>query len=210
MSISPTRAPAPEVVLSLLAGGNSGSPAATAAACAGAMAAELIAQLCYEQLDHAAAGKPEDDLRAIRARALSLRRDLLAVVERLDDAARAVAEAQRPTRLPAQMADERLRALLFAAEVPLRAAESCHALLNLSLLTLGKVGVRGIGEIGTATALAFAGVVGGVVTARAYLSGIASGRGMGVGVTRKRAERIFREGEAVRTQITDRVRQHLP
>jgi formiminotetrahydrofolate cyclodeaminase len=203
-------APDPGHALALLAGGSSATPAATAAACGGAMAAELMAQFCYDQLEHAATAKAEDDLRAIRARCLSLRRDLLAVVERLEDAARAVEEARRDTRLPAEAAGERLRSLLFASEVPLRAAESCHALLNLSMLALGKVGVRGIGPIGTATALAFAGVVGSVVTARTYLSSIPSGHGVGVSVTRKRAERIFREAESLRTQITDRVRQHLP
>lgn len=188
----------------------SASPAAASAACGGAMAAWLIARVCYDHLDHCSSEKAEDNLRAIHDRALSLRRDLLAMVGRLDDAARAVAHAQRPARLPAEAADERLRALLFATEVPLRTAESCHALLNLAMRGLGKIGVRGIGEIGTATALAFAGVVGGVVTARAYLSGIPSGHGVGVTVTRKRAERIFREAESLRTQITDRVRQHLP
>lgn len=209
MSKSSTE-PVVEPALSLLAHSSPASPAATTSAAAGAMAGWLVAHVCHENLDHCGSGKAEDELRTIRDRALSLRRDLLALVDRLDDAARAVADAQRASHLPGEMAAERLRALLFASEVPLRSAESCHALLNLAMRALGKVGVRGIAEIGTATALAFAGVVGGSVTARAYLAGIPAGQGIDVTTTRKRAERIFREAEAVRTQITDRVRQHLP
>ena len=67
---------------------------------------------------------------------------------------------------------ERLQALLFAAEVPLRTAESCHALLNLALRALGRAGIKALPELGTGTALAFAGVVGGVVTARSFLAGM--------------------------------------
>jgi len=209
MSTSPTE-PALEPALTLLSHTSLASPAATTSAAAGAMAGWLVAHVCHENLEHCGSAKAEDELRAIRDRALSLRRDLLALVDRLDDAARAVADAQRSSRLPGDLAGERLRALLFASEVPLRCAESCHALLNLAMKALGKVGVRGIADIGTATALAFAGVVGGSVTARAYLAGFPAGHGMDVTITRKRAERIFREAEAVRTQITDRVRQHLP
>jgi hypothetical protein len=52
--------------------------------------------------------------------------------------------------------------------------------------------------------------VGGIVTARTYLAGIPPGAGIGAAVTRKRAERILRESESLRTQIIDHVRQHLP
>jgi hypothetical protein len=53
-------------------------------------------------------------------------------------------------------------------------------------------------------------VVGGIVTARTYLAGIPEGSGIGAAAARKRAERIFREAESLRTQIIDRVRVHLP
>ncbi len=202
--------PASEPELRLLTHLPPSSPAAASAAMAGSLAASLLAMLTADHIELAASEKAEDELRAIRDRCLSLRRDLVAMVARLDESAAAVTRSQVPTRLPSQHADDRLRALLFASEVPLRLAESCHALLNLAMKTLGKTGVRGIGEVGTAAALAFAGVVGGIVTARGYLAGIPAGSGMGVGTTRKRAERIFREAEALRTQITDRVRQHLP
>src|SRR5262245_62161284 len=186
------------------------SPVGSSGALAGSYAAALLANLAGQHLERASSDKAEDELRAIRDRALSLRRDLVAIQDRLEQAARAVEHSRRSTRLPSQQTDERLRALLFASEVPLRVAESCHALLNLSLRALGKIGVKGIAEIGTASALAFSGVVGGVVTARLFLADIPPGSGMGVAATRKRAERIFREAESLRTQITDRVRQHLP
>ncbi|HKY31622.1 MAG TPA: cyclodeaminase/cyclohydrolase family protein [Candidatus Polarisedimenticolia bacterium] len=174
----------------------------SAGAMAGCLAAPLIATVCFDHIEECRSAKGEEELRGIGDRALSIRRDLLALVEQLDKASRAVREAERQP--------DRLRALLFASEVPLRTAESCHLLLNLSMKALGRVGVKGLGEIGTAASLAFAGVVGGIVTARAYLAGIPAGTGLGVGATRKRAERILREAEALRTQITDRVRQHLP
>ena len=181
-----------------------GSPTGTSGAMAGTLAASLIASVCSQALEDNRSGKAEEELRRIQDKALSLRRDLLALVEHGAQAAGAVAASRRAE--PAG----RLKALLFASEVPLRTAESCHALLNLSLKCLGRVGVKAIAEIGTAAALAFAGVVGGIVTARTYLAGIPPDSGIGAEPTRKRAERIFREAEALRTQIIDRVRQHLP
>ena len=185
----------------------SGSPTGASGALAGSLAATLLATVCGTALEGCKSEKVEEELRRIHDRAVSLRRDLLALVDRGAEAASAVAAARKAAH---RGEDERLRALLFASEVPLRTAESCHALLNLALRALGRIGVKAIAEIGTSSALAFAGVVGGIVTARTFLAGIPSGSGTGAEATRKRAERIFREAEALRTQITDRVRQHLP
>jgi formiminotetrahydrofolate cyclodeaminase len=182
----------------------------SSAALAGSIAAALIAGVCGGALDSCKCEKAEEELTGIRDRALSLRKDLLALVEHGVQAQEAVAASRRAARDGALGEMERLRALLFASEVPLRTAESCHALLNLSLRALGRAGVKHIAEIGTAAAMAFAGVVGGIVAARSVLARIPSGSGIGAEVTRKRAERIFREAEAIRTQIIDRVRQHLP
>lgn len=187
-----------------------GAPTGTSGAMAGALAASLIASVCVQAIDECKSDKAEEDLLRIRDRSLSLRRDLLALVDLGAQAASAVAESHKAARQGRSADEGRVRALLFASEVPLRTAESCHALLNLSLRALGRAGVRAIAEIGTGSALAFAGVVGGIVTARTYLAGIPSGSGNGVDGTRKRAERIFREAEALRTQVIDRVRQHLP
>ena len=149
-------------------------------------------------------------MRKIGGQALSLRRDLLALVEHESRAARAVEISKNASGAADHDEQRRLRALLFASEVPLRTAESCHALLTLSLRALGRAGIKAIAEIGTGAALAFAGVVGGTVTARKVLSGIPAGKGIGAAAARKRAERILRESEAIRTQVIDRVRQHLP
>jgi len=193
-----------------------GAPTGTSAAMAGTLAASLIASVCSQALEDSRSPKVEEELRMILDRAMSLRRDLLALVEHGAQAASAVA-ASRPRAAAAtqggpgpRMSAERLKALLFASEVPLRTAESCLALLNLAMKCLGRVGVKAISEIGTGSALAFAGVVGGIVTARGYLAGIPADSGIGAEPTRRRAERIFREAEALRTQIIDRVRQHLP
>ena len=185
---------------------------ATAALC-GAIAAAMLADTCGNALETSRSEKASEELGQIRDRALSLRRDLLALVEHGAQAEQGV-EAFRMAPAAAaagrSASADRLRALLFASEVPLRTAESCHALLNLALRTLGRAGIRAIAQVGTVAALAFAGVVGGILAARTFLAGIPSGSGIGAEATRRRAERIFREAEAIRTQIIDRVRQHLP
>ncbi len=184
-----------------------GPPTGAAGALAGTMGAALIAGVCTENLDSCRSEKAEEELLKVRDKALSLRRDLIALVEHgAQAAARVAAVRHADKRLSDQ---ERIQALLFAAEVPLRTAESCHALLNLSLRALGRTGIKALPELGTGTALAFAGVVGGIVTARSFLAGIEADI-CGAENTRKRAERIFREAEALRTQVIDRVRQHLP
>ncbi len=179
-------------------------------ALAGAMAASLLARVCNASLGACPSQKAQEGLLEIRDRALSLRRDLLALVDRESQAARAVKDAQCASGAPSHDEQKRLRAMLFASEVPLRTAESCNALLNMSLRALGRAGIKSIAEIGTAAALASAGVVGGAVAARTALSAIPSGRGIGAAAARKRAERILREAEALRSQVIDRVRQHLP
>ncbi len=190
-----------------------GHPTGASGALAGAIAAALIAHVCGSAIDQCRSDKAGEELAKIRDRSLSLRRDLLALVEHTGRAAAAVAAAGRASRLEdvgGAAETERLRALLFASEVPLRTAESCHALLTLAVRALGRVGVKAIAELGTGAALAFAGVVGGIVAARTHLAGIPAGTGIGAEAARRRAERIFREAEAIRTQIIDRVRQHLP
>ncbi len=189
-------------------------PPGAAGALSGVMAASILAAACGAALGDRRTEKSSEELATIRDRALSLKRDLASLLEQQAQAERragsARAEGAAGGAPAARPEPERLRALLFASEVPLRIAESCHALLNLSLRALGRIGIRAIAEIGTATALAFSGVAGGIVTARAYLAVIPPGSGIGATATRKRAERIFREAESLRTQITDRVRQHLP
>lgn len=179
-------------------------PKGSAAAMSGSMAASIAASLCEMGLTHATSDKAADELRALRKKAMSMRRDLIALVETDVQASKKMAAVRKSDP------EGNLKALLFAAEVPLRTAETCQALLNLTLRALGRVGVKGIAEVGTASALAYAGVIGGVLTARSWLAAIPADSGTGADAARKRAENILRDAEALRTQIIERVRQHLP
>lgn len=196
-------------ILERISDPRSGPPTGSAAALSGALAASLVTAACGAGIESARSDKAEEELVALRDRSQSLHRDLVALVEHTAQAAEAIAGARiDPGREDSDIV--RLRALLFAAEVPLRTAESCHALLALSLRALSRTGVKAISEIGAGAALAWAGVVGGIVTARSFLADIPSGSGIGAASARKRAERILRDAEALRSQIIDRVRQHLP
>lgn len=179
-------------------------PKGSAAAMSGSMAASVARSLCEIGLSHATGEKALDELRTLRRKTLSMQRDLIALIETDVEASRRVAAVRNP------QTEAGLKALLFAAEVPLRTAETCQALLTLTLRALGRVGIKGIAEVGTATALAYGGVIGGVLTARSWLAAIPANSGTGADAARKRAESIMREAEALRTQIIERVRHHLP
>ena len=185
-------------------------PAGAAGALAGALAASILSTACRAALDDRVCPRTEEELRSISDRALSLRRDLLTLLEQGVSADRKVAAALARPGSDAFADPGRIRALLFASEVPLKTAQSCHVLLSLSERALDRIGMVSIPEIGTASALAFAGVTAGVVVARAWLAGIPGGSGTGAAAARKRAETILTEAEATRAVLTDRVRRHLP
>lgn len=175
-----------------------------AASMAGSLSASLIARVCSAALENGATGKAEEGLTDAHGKALLLRRDLVALADHGAEADRLMRE-----RRPASDR-ERLKDLLFASEIPFRIALSCHALMQLSLKVLGRVGLKGIGEIGTASSLAFAGVVGATMVARTSLSEITCADLGRSALTRERAERILREADATRAHITERVLKHLP
>jgi formiminotetrahydrofolate cyclodeaminase len=181
--------------------------AGAAAAVSGAMAAWLLAEACQAGMGRSHSPRAADELRSMRDRALSIRRDLIALVEQSRGAREALLSTSAE---PPASPDPLLHARLFAAEVPLRTAGSCHLLLDFALRALSRAGVRSIEEIGTAAALAHAGVMGGVLAARAALAPVADESLAGVALARKRAEQMLRDAEALRTQITDRVRRHIP
>ena len=185
-------------------------PAGAAGALAGALAASLLSTACKSALDDCTTTRVEEELRSISDKAMSLRRDLLMLLEQgIHADGLAAAMPDRPAA--GGRADaRRLRALLFASEVPLRTAQTCHVLLKLSERALLRIGMRSIPEIGTAGALAFTGVAAGVLVARTWLAGIPEGSGTGASAARARAERILIDAEVVRTTITDRVSRHLP
>jgi hypothetical protein len=72
------------------------------------------------------------------------------------------------------------------------------------------VGLKGIAEIGTASGLAFAAIVGAATVARGALSEIAPDDRISPALTREKAERLLREADATRAHITERVLKHLP
>ena len=178
------------------------------AAVVGSIVASILDDVFTARLEGSQAEKIEDELRDLRRQTRTLRRDLTALVEQASIAEESVANSAAGSTDDEESRLSRVKALMFAAEVPLRAAASCHALLGLSLRALKLAGVKAITQIGSSAALAYSGVVSGAVTARAYLAGIPEGTG--VDGARKRAELILRDSEALRSQIIDRVRQHLP
>ena len=182
-------------------------PAGAAAAVSGSMAAWLLAEACQAGMARSQSPKGVDELRSMRDRALAIRRDLVALIGQ----SRGAREALLASR--AEVPDSSgplLHARLFAAEVPLRTAGACHLLLDFALRALSRVGVKSVEEIGTAAALAHAGVLGGVLAARAALAPVADETLGGVSAARKRAEQMLRDAEALRSQIIDRVRRHIP
>lgn len=203
-----SQSPGPTETLKRLALLDRDVPAGAAGALAGALAASILSAACRDALDDRMTARTEEELRSISDKALSLKRDLLMLLEQGVSADHKVAALRTRPVFPAHADPGRLRALLFASEVPLRTAQSCHVLLTLSERALGRIGMKAIPEIATASALAFAGVTAGVVMARTWLAGIPEGSGTGAAA--RRTERILSEAEVIRTLINDRVRQHLP
>jgi len=194
--------------LDRLTGTDTVVPAGSAAAMSGAMAASIAVSICDEGLERTRSPRVAADLRDIRRKAMSMKRDLLALIDRDATASLAIAGMRPPE--PDEPDARRIRALLFAAEVPLRTAQTCAVLMALTLSALTRVGLKCVAPAGTAAALAYSGAIGGVLAARSQLAAIPEGSGTGAGAARKRAEICLREAEALRTQVIDRVRQHLP
>jgi len=169
--------------------------AGSASALGGAIAASLIASACEEGIESCRCEKAEEELRGLRDRARSLRRDFLASLD------------LEPAASPIQ---GDMKELLFAAEVPLRIATGGRALLELANRALGRVGLKVLTEIGVAAELAFAAVVGGTVAARRHLSRIPPASGVGAARARKRAESLMKDAETSRAKIAARVAKHLP
>ncbi len=180
------------------------APVGSSAALAGSMAASLLAGACSDAIDLCRSEKAEDELRGLRDRVLAVKRDLLALAEQSGRSSRAAADLSLGSEA------DRLTALMFASEVPLRIAGACHRLLDLTTQVLGRAGTRGVGPIATSAALALAGAVGGVVTARGYLAEIPEDGCEGAAPARERAARLLAECEALRATILERVRPHLP
>lgn len=181
-----------------------------AGALAGIIAASILSKLCLDALDEHKAGRAEDELLAIGHKAASLQRDLLMLRRHEASANQRMAALETGAGPAAPVDPGRLRALLFAVEVPMRVAQTCHVLLTLSERALDLIGMKSIPEVATACELACAGVMAGVVKARTRLAGIPEGSATGAAAARARADKVLTLAELSRTIILDRALQHLP
>ena len=148
----------------------------SASAQAGSMAAALIQMMCDLTIGREAYRAHDQELRAIRARADGLRRDLLALVDR---DAQAYEEVVQALRLPKGTESERQararaleRANLFAIETPLAIADACGALMAMAPELASKGNANAVSDLGTAALLAYAGLRGGLLTVRINLKGV--------------------------------------
>lgn len=180
------------------------------ASLSGFMATEMIASACQSALEHCRTDKAKEGLVLLRERAFALRRDLngLAEQDRLATFSRAAHTEDAGTRGHVPLL-RHIRTQLFASEVPLTTAATCHAVLDLALCTLDRTGIKGIAKIGSAAALAFSGVVGGVLVARSLVVDVEEESDI-VSEIRERADRILREAEQLRARVMDRVARFLP
>jgi len=148
----------------------------SASAQAGSMAAALVQMVCDLTIGREAYSAHDEEVRAIRARADGLRRDLLALVDR---DAQAYEEVLRAVRLPKgtdvekQARTEAIeRANLFAIETPLAIADACAALMGMASELASKGNANAVSDVGTAALLGYAGLRGGLLTVRINLKGV--------------------------------------
>lgn len=174
------------------------------------MAAGMIASACRSAGERCENSKGRSELSRLRDRARSLRSHLMGLAEQ-GGGTQPAPVSPRVSPHAGRKADrvESVRSRVLASEVPLTTAAVCLAVLHVSLDALDRAGIGGIAEIGSAGALAYSGVVGGVLAARTLLAGIDDDAG-DAAACRVRAEQMLREAEPARTRITDRVARHLP
>ena len=148
----------------------------SASAQAGAMAASLVQMMCGLTAGREKYRAHDEAVRAIRAKAEGLRKDLLALVDR---DAQAYDEVVRALRLPKGTDAEKRarsealeRATLFAIEAPLAVADACAALMGMACELSDKGNVNAVSDVGVAALLAYAGLRGAVMNVRVNLKGV--------------------------------------
>jgi len=174
----------------------------SAAAQAGAMAASLIQMMCGLTAGRERYRAHDEAVRAIRARAEGLRKDLLALVDR---DAQAYDEVVRALRLPKgtdaekQARSEALeRATLFAIETPLAIADACAALMGLASEMTYMGNPNAVSDVGVAALLAYAGLRGAVLNIRVNLKGV--GDEARAGKLSERVRRLEVDSEKLREE----------
>jgi formiminotetrahydrofolate cyclodeaminase len=175
----------------------------SAAALSGCFAAALVQMVCDLTIGKAGYQQHEALLRPMRAQAEALRRELLTLADR--DAA-AYDGVMAALRLPkATEADKAARkealgrANLQATEVPLAAAEGCFRVLALAAGLLPRGNRNALSDVGTAAALAVAGLRGALMNVRINLGGLTdAGRASSI---RARAQAIETEARAREEEV---------
>ena len=159
-----------------LAAGTATPGGGSAAALAGALAAALVEMVCALTIGRDAYRAHEPALMSMRDQAREERRRLLDLVDR---DARAYDGVMEALRLPKATDEEKgarraalSKATLHATETPLAAAEACVSVLGMTvdLATKGNRNARS--DVGTAAALAHAGLEGSILNVRINLGGI--------------------------------------
>jgi len=147
----------------------------SAAALGGSLAAALVEMVCGLTLGKEAYRAHEPALQVMRDRAATLRRELLAMVDRDALAYDAVMAAIRmPKASDAEKAARKEalgRANMTATEIPLAAAECCAALMGLARDLVSRGNRNALSDIGTAAVLAEAGLRGALMNVRINLGG---------------------------------------
>jgi len=174
----------------------------SASAQAGAMAAALIQMMCDLTIGRERYRAHDEAVRAIRARAEGLRRDLLALVDR---DAQAYDEVIRALRLPKETDAQRRsraealeRANLFAIEAPLAIADACAVLMGVASEMATRGNVNAVSDVGVAALLAYAGLRGAVLNVRVNLKGV--GDESRAAKLRDRVRRLEVDSEKLREQ----------
>lgn len=148
----------------------------SASAQAGAMAAALLRMMCDLTLGREAYRAHESAVQGIRGRAESLRKDLLALVDRDAEAYDSVVRALRlPKATPAETSERAAalgRANLFAIEAPMAIADACAVLMGLAGELAFKGNVNAVSDVGAAALLAYAGLRGAILSVRVNLKGV--------------------------------------
>src|SRR5206468_2964498 len=148
----------------------------SASAQAGAMAASLIQMMCGLTAGRERYRAHDEAVRAIRARAEGLRKDLLALVDKdaqaYDEVVRALRLAKGTDAERAARAEALEKANLFAIETPLATADACVVLMGLSIELTHKGNLNAVSDVGTAALLAYAGLRAAILNVRINLKGV--------------------------------------
>jgi formiminotetrahydrofolate cyclodeaminase len=186
-----------------LAAGTPTPGGGSAAALAGSLGASLVAMVCALTVGREGYREHDDELRRIAARAESLRRELLALVDR--DAA-AYDGVMAALRLPKGSDSEKSarrsalrQANLRATEAPLAASEACRTVLELAATLLPKGNRNARSDIGSAALLAGAGLQAALMNVRVNLPGL--GDEERAAVIEARARTLESEGLELRDAV---------